>query len=187
MVRDGARRPLNVNLAIELALQLARALRYAHAQKVVHWDLRPGTIFISRERVVKIGGFSLPEKIARKAAASGEMTSSLPVHPYLAPELIHDIDIADARADVYGLAAVFYDMVCGRAPFQSDFERRLVEMILRERPETPQKHNSSLPPELCLLILKGLAKDPANRYAAAADLVKELKALPRVKGGGEED
>jgi len=114
------------------------------------------------------------------------MTSSLPVNPYMPPELIHDLDMADARADVYGLSAVLYEMAAGRPPFRAESERDLTEMILRDRPETPQKRNASLSSELCLLILKGLAKDPANRQASVADLIKELKALPKPKASGEE-
>ena len=187
MAREGRKRPLNVNLALEIALQLARALRRAHAEKLVHWDLRPETISISRERVAKIGGFNFPGTLARIAMGAGEMTSRLPVHPYMAPEIIHDLNIADFRADIYGVAAVLYDMVGGRAPFHAESERELMDAILRHRPETPQEHNAKLSPELCLLILKGLAKDPANRYATAADLVKELKALPQPKASGEEE
>ena len=186
MAREGPKRPLPVTLALELTFQLARALRRVHAEKLVHWDLRPGTIFISRERVAKIGGFSFPATLVRSARAAGEMTSSLPVNPYMPPELIHDLDMADARADVYGLSAVLYEMAAGRPPFRAESERDLTEMILRDRPETPQKRNASLSSELCLLILKGLAKDPANRQASVADLIKELKALPKPKASGEE-
>ena len=187
MAREGPKRPLPVTLALEITLQLARALRRVHAEKLVHWDLRPGTIVISRERVAKIGGFSFPATLVRGARAAGEMTSSLPVNPYMPPELIHDLDTADARADVYGLSAVLYEMVAGRPPFRADSDRDLTEMILRDRPETPQKRNASLSSELCLLILKGLAKDPANRQASVADLIKELKALPKPKASGEEE
>ena len=187
MSREGKKRPIPVNLAIELVLQLARALRRAHAEKLVHWDLRPTTVFVSRERIAKIGGFSLPQAIIRHAMAAGEMTSKLPVHAHMPPEVIQNIDTADARADIYGLCAVFYEMVTGRPPFAAASERDLMDDILRTRPEAPQKHNASLPPELSMLILKGLAKEPSSRFATAADLVKELKALPRAKSGGDEE
>ena len=187
IAREGPKRALPATLALEIAFQLARALRRVHAEKLCHWDLRPSTIFISRERVAKIGGFSFPATLVRSARAAGEMTSSLPVHPYMAPEIIQDLDIADARADIYGLSAVLYEMVAGRPPFRAESDRDLTEMILRDRPETPQKRNPSLSSELCLLILKGLAKDPANRQATVADLIKELKALPKPKASGEEE
>lgn len=181
MSREGSKRPLNPNLALEIALQVSRALRRAHAERLVHWDLQPRTVFISRERVAKIGGFTYPGIVIRNFRQAGEMTSSLPVHPYQAPELIHELESADVRADVYGLGAVLYEMVCGRPPFLAENERTLMEMILRERPETPQKYNAALPSEICLFILKCLAKDPANRYSSAAEIVQEIKALPRVK------
>jgi serine/threonine-protein kinase len=187
MAREGKRKPLGVNLAIEIGIQLARALRRAHGEKVIHWDLRPSTVFISHERVARIGGFTSISHAARCAMNSGEMTSALPVHPYRAPELIHEVDIAGPSADIYGLSAVLYDMVCGRPPFVAESERGLIEAILRERPETPQKYNPTIPTEVCLVILKGLAKDPRNRHASAADLVRELKALQRMKSSGDEE
>ncbi len=183
--RDENKRLISLNIAVDIALQLARALRRAHSIKLVHWDLRPGSVYVSRERVAKIGGFKFPATIVRTAAGAGEMTSKLPVTPYVAPELIHDIDIADFRADVYGVCAVLYEMICGKPPFAADSDRALIEKILRTRPETPQKHNPSLPPDLCLLALKGLAKDPSNRFPTAGDLVKEIKALPAVRAEEE--
>ncbi|MFJ3878498.1 WD40 repeat domain-containing serine/threonine protein kinase [Streptomyces sp. NPDC090077] len=161
--------------ALDLALQTADALSAAHAQQVVHRDLKPGNLFLLTDGRVKICDFG----IARTADASGGLTATGRVFgtpPYMAPEQWRGEQV-DGRCDVYALGCVLWALLTGAPPFSgTDQAWVLMRMHLEEEPPALDSVRPDAPPALVELVASMLAKDPADRPEAPA-VTGRLRAL----------
>jgi serine/threonine protein kinase/tetratricopeptide (TPR) repeat protein len=162
-----------------LGLQLAQGLSAAHQQGIVHRDLKPGNLRLTTDGRLKILDFGLaqfmphPGELGLTATMtqSQEITGTL---PYMAPEQLRG-EVADARSDIWSAGAVLYEMATGRRAFAQSNSPLLINAILNQPPERASQINRSVPSALEEVILKALAKDPANRYQTAGDLVADLE------------
>ena len=168
-------KPLSEAEVIRIGLQLAGALREAHAGGVVHRDLKPSNILITPDGDVKVLDFGLAllrsESSATQSAVKLEGTVQ-----YIAPEVLRG-GMPDERADIYSLGAVLYEMATGRPPHASENFAQLVESILYKPPVPPELIVPSLSASLVGIIKRALANVPANRYQSAAELRADLVAL----------
>ena len=158
----------------ELFGQICDGLEAAHAQGVIHRDLKPGNILTDEQQRVKIIDFG----IARTTHAEG-MTSTgviLGTPEYMAPEQVRG-GIVDARTDVYALGAVLYHALCGRPPFSGATPIAVSLAQLNEPPTPPRRFVPDLDEEWEQIVLKALAKDPAHRFQSAKAM---RDALPPV-------
>ncbi|MEU9034662.1 serine/threonine-protein kinase [Streptomyces sp. NPDC048352] len=162
---------------LDLALQAAEALAAAHAQKVVHRDLKPGNLFLLADGRLKICDFG----IARTADATGGLTVTGRVFgtpPYMSPEQWRGEHV-DGRCDVYALGCVLYALLTGAPPFHgTDQAWVLMRMHLEEEPPALDTVRADVPPALLELVASMLAKEPAERPDAPA-VAERLRALPR--------
>ena len=151
----GSRWP--VRRGIDILLQVCEGLAAAHAQGVIHRDIKPGNLFLTREGIAKIMDFG----IARERAAPGVTQAGMIIGTpeYLSPEQISGAAAGDA-SDLYALGVVAYEMFTGRKPFVHDDLVPLLQMHLATPPEPPRKHAPQLPATLEAAILKLLDKDP---------------------------
>ena len=166
--------------AIEIAQAVTGALSAAHAQGVIHRDIKPGNIMLTPGGQVKVADFGIArmtttaETIAQTAAVLG--TAS-----YLSPEQAQGQPV-DGRSDIYSLGCVLYEMVTGRPPFLGDSPVAVASKQVLEQPIAPSKLNGDVTPDLEAVILRALAKNPANRYQSAeefrADLDRARRGLP---------
>lgn len=165
--------------AIDIAMHVCRALEAAHAQGVIHRDIKPGNIMLDQRGEVKVTDFGIArvtssETVAQTAAVLG--TAS-----YLSPEQAQGQPV-DARSDIYSLGCVLYEMVAGRPPFLGDSPVAVASKQVLEQPTPPSKLNRDVSPDLDAVILRALAKNPANRYQSAeefrADLERVRRGLP---------
>ena len=163
---------LTVDEALHLARQLCGALDAAHAEGVVHRDLKPQNILLDESRTVYITDFGL----AKSLESDTSMTMSgqfLGTPRYMAPEQVDGGKI-DHRTDLYAMGLILYEMVTGDVPFHADSAIRLMYMRVHEAPKSPAELNPDLPPWLVQVIMKAIEKEPDRRYQGAREILKDL-------------
>jgi serine/threonine protein kinase len=168
--------------ALELARQTCDALAYLHAQGIVHGDVKPDNVLLGADGRVKLLDFGIAHlETARKLTVSG-LTASVGTPDYMAPEQLRG-RTGDARADVFALGTMLYELLTGRLPYAgADWEERLRAKRL-EDPAPPSAHVPGLAPALDALVLKAIEPDVALRYQTATDLLADLRSPPPVVPG----
>jgi eukaryotic-like serine/threonine-protein kinase len=179
------RGPLRIEEVLRYGVQIAEALDAAHRSGVVHRDLKPSNIMLARESV-KLLDFGLAKLREIDADRIGNATTMalglseegliLGSLPYMAPEQLEGKAV-DARADLFALGAVLYEMVTGEAPFHGSSKASLIVAILSEQPAAPVTREPLTPALLDRTIRHCLAKAPEDRWQSAADLAAELKYI----------
>jgi serine/threonine protein kinase len=182
--RIGVAGMLEWRYGFKVAVQVGRALAYAHAQHIVHRNVTPRNIMLrAADKVVKLGDLMLAKALegvlAKQITRPGELVGEV---PYMSPERTRGLSDVDGRSDIYGLGATVYALLTGRPPFEG---ATLIEKITRIRqtePVRPTKFQLSIPREFEGAVLKTLAKRPEDRYATADKLVAELEWIGKSHG-----
>ena len=162
--------------SVELTDKIAGALAAAHAQGIVHRDIKPANVMVTREGAVKVMDFG----IARlQSDATAPQTSSVIGTPaYFSPEQAQGQQV-DARSDIYSLGCVLYELLAHRPPFTGDTPVAIAYKQVNESPVPPSQVNPEVPPRLDAVVMKCMAKNPANRYQSAAELSEDLDRARR--------
>jgi tRNA A-37 threonylcarbamoyl transferase component Bud32 len=166
--------PLPLERVALWGADLAAALQCAHERKIIHGDLKPANVLITADGQVKLGDFGIA-RFATQVSASGRV---LGTPAYLSPEQILGHK-QDTRSDLFSLGVMLYEMTTGVRPFGGTSVSAVCAQIISTRPLPPSQHNRLLPPAFDHVVLRCLAKDPAQRYADAASLRSDL--LPFVR------
>ncbi len=163
--------------ALDIIIQVARALEHAHSVGLIHRDVKPKNIIITNEGLVKLADMGLARETTDIETAQSEAGKAYGTPYYIAPEQIRGkIDI-DGRADIYSLGATLYHMVTGRVPFMADDSAEIMKKHLRERLIPPDHINTSLSAGLSEIIEIMMAKQREDRYENAKELLADLDAL----------
>jgi len=163
--------------ALDIVIQVARALAHSHACGLIHRDIKPKNIMINTAGVVKLADMGLARETTDIEAAESEAGRAYGTPYYIAPEQIRgEIDI-DGRADIYGLGATFYHMVTGRVPFMADDPAAVMRKHLREKLIPPDHINTSLSAGTSEVIEVMMAKRKEERYNDAEELLADLEAV----------
>jgi tetratricopeptide (TPR) repeat protein/tRNA A-37 threonylcarbamoyl transferase component Bud32 len=158
----------------DIAVQICRALDYAHSKGVVHRDVKPSNILLSSLGLVKLADFGLARAMEmERISVSGAFIGTA---AYIPPEQAMSENV-DARSDLYSLGVVLYELACGRLPFTSDSPFSVVFQHLHTSPVTPRLYNPNISAGLEQIILKLLRKDPAERYPSAAQVIEAMEAM----------
>ncbi|HMA47587.1 MAG TPA: Stk1 family PASTA domain-containing Ser/Thr kinase [Frankiaceae bacterium] len=166
--------------ALEIVADVAGALEYSHRAGIIHRDIKPANVMLTVDGAVKVMDFG----IARAMTGSTTMTQTAAVigtAQYLSPEQARGEKV-DARSDVYAVGVLLYELLAGMPPFRGDSPVAVAYQHVREDPRPPSALEPDLSPEADAIVLKALAKNPANRYQSAgemrADIERALNGRP---------
>ena len=163
--------------AVEIVLQVARALHHAHAQGLIHRDIKPKNIMITPAGAVKLADMGLARAVADVEAAQAEAGKAFGTPYYISPEQIRgELDI-DFRADIYSLGATLYHLLTGQLPFDAPTPAAVMHKHLKEPLVPPDHVNTALSTGIGEVVEVMMAKDRARRYASTADLLVDLEAI----------
>lgn len=163
--------PLPLPQAVDVVLQIANGLQRAHEAGIVHRDIKPANIILTDHNEVKIVDFGIAKLAgATRATRSGPTAGTA---AYMSPEQAQGMD-TDHRSDLFSLGIVFYEMVTGKRPFQGEHDSALLYTIVSVDPVPPSTIRQEVSPELEMIILRLLEKDPSKRYQSAAEVRSAL-------------
>jgi serine/threonine-protein kinase len=169
--------PLSVQQGGALMAAVLDALAFAHARNVIHRDIKPANIVVQDDLTPKLADFGIAQISSSDLTQAGDL---LGTPAYMAPEVLRG-EKADARSDLFSAGVVLYYLLAQRRPFSGSVAT-VMQQILFVEPPPPSHSNPELPPPFDTVILKALAKAPADRYASAAEFAEALRHALAVAG-----
>ena len=161
---------LNWKETLHFAIQIAKALDHAHSKGLVHRDIKPHNVMVLKTGAVKVADFGIARMMSKSNTLTKEALGS--VH-YISPEQARGGRV-DNRSDIYSLGVVMYEMITGRPPFDGESPVSVAIQHINGGAENPSDLNPNIPEALEQIILKAMAKDPAQRYTDAAAMLHDM-------------
>ena len=165
--------PMPPRRALEVIADACQALNFSHQHGIIHRDVKPANIMISRTGAVKVMDFGIARALADSGNPVTQTAAVIGTAQYLSPEQARGEQV-DARSDVYSLGCVLYEMLTGEPPFIGDTPVAVAYQHVREDPVPPSHKRAGISPELDAVVLKALAKNPENRYQTAAEMRADM-------------
>jgi len=176
-----AQGPLPVEQAVGLVEQIAAALDHAHGHYIVHRDVKPANVIVSGGHV-KVMDFGIAKVTGATMTGTGQV---LGTPAYMSPEVVKGQG-ADSRSDLFSLGVMLYEMLTGTKPFFGDNITTVIYKIIGEHPEPPSAVKAALDPGVNYVVLKALAKNPAERYQSCGELAGDLKNYAAYRQRGQQ-
>ena len=174
VLREG--RKILPERALELTQGILDALSYSHKAGIVHRDIKPANVMLTPSGGVKVMDFGIARAVADTSATMTQTAAVIGTAQYLSPEQARG-ETVDARSDLYSAGCVLYELLLGRPPFIGDSPVSVAYQHVREAPTPPSQLDPEITPEIDAVVLKALAKDPADRYQSAREMKADITRL----------
>jgi eukaryotic-like serine/threonine-protein kinase len=160
--------------SLEIIDGVLRALDYSHQAGIVHRDIKPGNVMVTRNGDVKVMDFGIARAMSDAQATMTQTAQVIGTAQYLSPEQARG-ERVDSRSDLYSTGCLLYELLCGRPPFTGDSPVAIAYQHVRENPVPPSRVDPDVPAWADAIVLKALAKSPADRYQTAGDMRADLQ------------
>jgi beta-lactam-binding protein with PASTA domain len=176
------RGPCPVPVSVAYTRQILSALGYAHRNGIIHRDIKPHNVIVDREGRVKVTDFGIARAGTSQMTEAGSIIGTA---QYLSPEQARGAPV-EASSDLYSTGVVLYEILTGSVPFNGETPVEIAMKHLSATPQPPSDLRNEIPHDLDLVVLRSLAKEPADRYQAAADMSRDLDLVSRGESVGSE-
>ncbi|MGG7465508.1 Stk1 family PASTA domain-containing Ser/Thr kinase [Plantibacter sp. YIM 135347] len=166
--------PIESKEAVRIASSVLTALEYSHRAGVVHRDIKPGNIMITKTGDVKVTDFGIARAVSDSSTTVAQTTAILGTAAYFSPEQAKG-ETVDARTDLYSTGVVLFEMLTGKAPFRGDTAVAVAYQHVSERPVKPSSINPKVSPALDQVVMRALSKDRFERYQSAVEFREDLE------------
>jgi beta-lactam-binding protein with PASTA domain len=177
-----SRGPCPVPVAISYTRQILAALRYAHRNGIIHRDIKPHNVIVDREGRVKVADFGIARAGTSQMTEAGSIIGTA---QYLSPEQARGAPV-DESSDLYSTGVVLYELLTGTVPFTGETPVETAMKHLSAPPQPPSELRNEIPDDLDLVVLRALAKEPADRYRTAGEMDRDLELVARDEPVGQE-
>ena len=179
-------RPMPLPDALRIASRICEALHYMHEHDVVHRDLKPDNVMICNDGSIRIMDFGIAKVEGSRRLTFGAFQPAMGTPDYMAPEQVKG-KRGDPRTDVYSLGAILYEMVTGSVPYEGNSPLVIMNARLTGDPVAPRKLNPEITPQVEEIILRAMARDPAERYPNALEMKRDLDHPDQAQVTGRAD
>jgi beta-lactam-binding protein with PASTA domain/tRNA A-37 threonylcarbamoyl transferase component Bud32 len=170
-----ARGPAPIHVAVDYARQILAAIRFAHRHGIVHRDIKPHNVLVDGEGRLKVTDFGIARAGVSQMTEAGSIIGTA---QYLSPEQARGAPV-DQTSDLYSVGVVLYELLTGLVPFSGDTPVEIAMKHLSTVPEPPSAKRAEVPRDLDLVVMRALAKDPAERYHSAEEMDADLRRISR--------
>ncbi|BEP13192.1 Stk1 family PASTA domain-containing Ser/Thr kinase [Acidothermaceae bacterium B102] len=167
---EGALMPVR---ALEIAAGVCSALQYSHAAGIIHRDIKPANVMLTPSGAIKVMDFGIARAVTAAAATMTQTAAVIGTAQYLSPEQARG-EVVDARSDIYSTGCLLYELLTGRPPFVGDSPVSVAYQHVREDAAPPSTLVPDIEPSVDAIVMKALAKNPANRYQTAAEMQADI-------------
>jgi serine/threonine-protein kinase len=165
--------------ALDIIIQIAKALEHAHARGLIHRDVKPKNIMITQDGTAKLADMGLAREADDAETAAAEKGRAYGTPYYISPEQIRGVLDVDFRADIYSLGATLYHMVTGKVPFEGNTPAEIMQKHLKQHLTPPDHLNTALSSGLGEVVERAMAKNRKRRYPSTTDLLLDLEMIRR--------
>ncbi len=177
-----SRGPCPIPVAISYTRQILAAVRYAHRNGIIHRDIKPHNVIVDREGRVKVADFGIARAGASEMTEAGSIVGTA---QYLSPEQARGAPVEES-SDLYSTGVVLYEILTGTVPFTGETPVEIAMKHLSQPPGAPSALRSEIPHDLDLVVLRALAKEPADRYRSAEEMDRDLELVARGEAVGRD-
>jgi serine/threonine-protein kinase len=171
LLRDGRR--IVPERALEMTQGVLDALAYSHKAGIIHRDIKPANVMLTKTGVVKVMDFGIARAVSDTSSTMTATAAVIGTAQYLSPEQARG-EVVDNRSDVYSTGCLLYELLTGRPPFSGDSPVSVAYQHVREMPVPPSQLDSLVTPDMDAIVMKSLAKDPADRYQTATEMRSDI-------------
>ncbi|HKA69772.1 MAG TPA: Stk1 family PASTA domain-containing Ser/Thr kinase [Actinomycetes bacterium] len=162
--------------ALEITAGVLQALEYSHRNGIVHRDIKPGNVMLTRSGAVKVMDFGIARSVADAGVTMTATSAVIGTAQYLSPEQAKGEQV-DARSDLYSTGCLLYELLTGRPPFVGDSPVSVAYQHVREEARPPSYYDDEVSPDLDTVVMKALAKDPDDRYQTADEMREDIERV----------